>query len=363
MSKIHNIKFIFQIFLWPFSVIYGIVVGIRNWCFDKGILRSKSYEMPIISVGNLAVGGTGKTPHTEYLIRLLKDKYQIATLSRGYGRKSSGFVLADEKSTAKIIGDEPFQMWQKFRNIKVAVCESRCNGVEKLMSQFADLQVVLLDDAYQHRYIKSGLSVVLTDYNRPLATDNLLPMGRLREPKKNINRADVVIVTKCPADLSDAEMSKIAQSLHLGDKQELFFSTLQYENLHPLFVKNAAALENTDLRNKTVLLLTGIAHPELITNYLSNYAKEVVPMTYSDHHSFSDADFLKIEERFCAIPSDEKIIVTTEKDAARLRNFCFAQHVMENVYTLGIKVEFLQQKEEIFNKKILDYVEKNRRSR
>ena len=223
--------------LTPLSWLYGIGVGIRNQMFELGILKSKAFDVPVISVGNITVGGSGKTPHVEYLIRQLHDKVKVAVLSRGYKRKSRGYVLADKQSTARDIGDESYQILKKFPGIYVAVDKKRCNGIERLTSDEAtkDTDVILLDDAYQHRYVKPGINILLVDYHRLIIYDKLMPAGRLREPQSGKARADIVIITKCPADLKPMEFRVLTKALNLYPYQKLFFTTLEYGDLQPLY--------------------------------------------------------------------------------------------------------------------------------
>ena len=251
--------------LLPFSWLYGLGVKLRNQLFDMGVLKSKSYDIPVISVGNITVGGTGKTPHTEYLVRLLSKKYKVAVLSRGYKRKSKGFLLATPDTPVEQIGDEPFQMKRKFPDIYVAVDKDRCHGIERLCDKSVapDLDVIILDDAYQHRYVKPGVNILLVDYHRMIVEDRLLPAGRLREPKEGKNRANIVIVTKCPHDIKPMGIRVISKALNLYPYQKLYFSTFRYREMIPLFDKQASRRTLDQLaENEQVLLLTGIAMPE-----------------------------------------------------------------------------------------------------
>ena len=255
--------------LYPVSWIYGAVVVMRNKLFDWGIFRSKSFDVPVICFGNLAVGGTGKTPHTEYLIKLLHDKYQVAVLSRGYKRRTKGYVLATPQCTAKTIGDEPYQMYTKFSSVTLAVDEKRCHGIEKLLKlKEPSTDVILLDDAFQHRHVKAGLNILLTDYHRLFCDDTLLPAGRLREPVSGKNRAQIVIVTKCPQDIKPIDYNIITKRLNLYPYQQLFFSSFRYGNLQPVFPTmspdtNANSTNHevalSSLTNTDILLMTGIA--------------------------------------------------------------------------------------------------------
>jgi tetraacyldisaccharide 4'-kinase len=336
-------------FLLPLACLYGIAVWIRNRLFDRRILPATSFPLPVISIGNLAVGGTGKTPHTEYLIRLLKDNCRVAVLSRGYRRATSGFLLAaagDGPTTSSDIGDEPYQIWQKFPNITVAVDSKRTRGIRQLLALPEDKrpEVILLDDAYQHRYVVPSLSLLLTDYHRLLFNDRLLPAGRLREPAGNISRAQIVVVTKCPEDLRPAERQAIAGGLRLHPGQTLFFSSLRYGRLLPVFRENPVreiAPETLKQRHTAVLLVTGIAHPEPLIDELSRCTERLQTMIYPDHHAFSGKDLLAIREACVRLDAEHKIIVTTEKDAARLANAARVPEALRNVlYYLPVEVTF-----------------------
>ena len=354
--------------LLPLSWLYGLGVGFRNLLFEMGILKSRPYSTPVISVGNITVGGTGKTPHVEYLIRLLKDRAKVAVLSRGYKRKTSGFVLAGDDATVRTIGDEPYQMKTKFPNITVAVDKKRTRGIEKLTSgdYVKDIDVILLDDAFQHRYVKPGINILLVDYHRLIIYDKLLPAGRLREPVVSKNRADIVIVTKCPKDLKPMEFRVITKAMSLYPYQQLFFSTHEFETLRPVFptAPNAEITQtlSESLADKNVLLLTGIASPEQMLIDLKSYAKEVTPLAFSDHHDFKKKDVDRINEAFNALPSP-KLIVTTEKDETRLKQVeGLSDEVKSLLYVLPIKIEILLDQENTFNQSIINYVRKNSRN-
>jgi tetraacyldisaccharide 4'-kinase len=351
----------------PLSWLYGLGVGFRNMLFEMGVLKSRSFKVPVISVGNITVGGTGKTPHVEYLIHLLKDQMKVAVLSRGYKRKSFGFVMANANTTMREIGDEPFQMKQKFPDITVAVDKKRTRGIEKLTSgkYVEGINVILLDDAFQHRYVKPGINILLVDYHRLVIYDELLPSGRLREPVKSKDRADIVIVTKCPTDLKPMEFRVITKAMHLYPYQQLFFSTHEYDDLKPLFpnqenLGNPGSLNN--LRGKNVLLLTGIASPEQMLQDLQSYTDNIQPLSFPDHHNFRKKDIERINDAFEALPSPKRII-TTEKDASRLAGTeGLSDEVKQHLYVLPIHIKLLQDQEELFIKKILSYVRKDKRN-
>ena len=354
--------------LLPFSWLYGFGVGFRNMLFEMGILKSRSYTVPVISVGNITVGGTGKTPHVEYLIRLLKDKVNVAVLSRGYKRKSHGFVLADAETPMKMIGDEPYQMKQKFPDITVAVDSKRTRGIDHLIGGEAgkDIDVVLLDDAFQHRYVKPGINILLVDYHRLIIYDELLPAGRLREPVKSKDRADIVIITKCPWNLKPMEFRVITKAMKLYPYQQLFFSTHEYEMPIAVFPEEQGKLgasETLDslasLKDKNVLLLTGIGSPEQMKHDMEQMTDHVTPLTFSDHHDFKQKDIVAINEAFAALP-EPKVIITTEKDATRLAVLEeLSSEVKQHLYKLPIYIQIMQDQEELFNQAIIGYVRKN----
>ncbi len=349
--------------LLPLSWLYGIGVKLRNNLFEIGILKSKSYRTPVISIGNITVGGTGKTPHTEYLIRLLSPKYKVAVLSRGYKRKSKGFILAKPETPMQIIGDEPYQMKQKFPDIHVAVDKDRRRGIEQLCDQqtVSHTDVILLDDAYQHRYVKPGVNILLVDYHRMIGEDKLLPAGRLREPFEGKERANIVIVTKCPTDIKPIGYRVISKSLNLRPYQKLFFSTLKYGALSALFHNDTRSID-TLKKNEHVLLLTGIASPEQMKMDIEAYSKHITPLAFEDHHYFSGKDAELINQTFEQLPAS-KIIITTEKDATRLKHLDgLNEKVKESIYILPIEIEILQNKQKMFNEIITGYVHKNSRN-
>ena len=353
--------------LLPLSWLYGLGVGFRNLLFEMGILKSRSFSTPVISVGNITVGGTGKTPHVEYLVHLLKDQAKVAVLSRGYKRKTSGFVLADKDATVRTIGDEPFQMKTKFPDITMAVDKRRTRGIENLTSgeYVKDIDVILLDDAFQHRYVKPGINILLVDYHRLIIYDKLLPAGRLREPIVSKNRADIVIVTKCPKDLKPMEFRVITKAMSLYPYQQLFFSAHEFEALRPVFQEKSELPEHMELSalaDQHILLLTGIASPEQMLIDLKTYTKEVTPLAFSDHHNFKKKDIEQINEAFSALPSP-KLIITTEKDETRLKQVeGLSDEVRKHLYSLPIKIKILLDQENIFNQSIINYVRKNSRN-
>lgn len=353
--------------LYPLSWLYGIGVWLRNKLFDRGWLRSKSFDVPIICVGNLAVGGTGKTPHTEYLIKLLQGAgFSVATLSRGYKRKSRGYQLADAHSDARQIGDEPYQMKQKFPNVQVAVDADRRRGIGQLLKPgMPAIDVILLDDAFQHRYVKAGLNILLTDYHRLLCDDALLPAGRLREPASGKHRAQIVIVTKCPETIKPIDFNFIAKRLQLYPCQQLYFSGFRYGMLEPLFPGNGNSPKAlaSFCGDEQVLLVTGIASPTPLQREVEAHTPHVSLLAFADHHEFSAKDLQRMKERFMHIESPQRLIITTEKDAARLKHHpALDADLKPHIYVLPIEIEILQNQQPIFNQKIIDYVKSHSRN-
>ena len=351
--------------LLPLSWLYGIGVKLRNLLFEIGILKSRSFQTPVVSVGNITVGGTGKTPHVEYLISILKDQFQVAVLSRGYKRKSKGFIIADSNTPMPMIGDEPYQMKQKYPNVTVAVDKDRCHGITELEAANKDLNVVLLDDAFQHRYVKPGINILLVDYHRLIIYDRLLPAGRLREPLNGKDRADIVIVTKCPKELKPMEYRVVTKAMQLYPYQRLYFTTLAYDSLRPVFpdaCKCTTAISLEELADKQIMLITGIASPEQLIHDLVPYNDHITHLSFADHHQFRPKDVQIINDTFATMDG-HKIIITTEKDATRLHNTeGLSEEVRKNIYILPVRICFMQDQEQMFNQQIIGYVRKNSRN-
>ena len=352
--------------LLPLSWLYGFIVFIRNKLFDWKILKQKEYPIPVICVGNITVGGTGKTPHTEYLIELLKKKYKIAVLSRGYKRKTSGYILATNSSTVAQIGDEPYQIKNKYPDILVAVDSKRQRGIENLLDLPKEErpEVILLDDAFQHRYVKPSFTILLTDYNRLMTHDALLPAGRLREPAHYAEKADVVIVTKCPTSTNPLDQRILSKDIQVYPYQNLFFTSFEYGLLTPVFEHNKPKLTLNEINNKDVLIVAGIANPKPFYRKIRRYAKKAEKMLYADHYQFNEKDIAEIEEKANSLGKREKIIITTEKDAARLKSFDnLNKSFKEMLYYLPIEVTFVNEHDkEIFNNKITEHVRENSRN-
>lgn len=352
--------------LLPLSWLYGAVVSARNKLFDWNIFKQKQFpEVSVICVGNLTVGGTGKTPHIEYLIELLKPKYKVAVLSRGYKRQTAGFILANADSGYSEIGDEPFQIKRKFPDIVVAVDRNRRNGIERLLQlpESQKPEVILLDDGFQHRWVKPSYAVVLSDYNRPIYEDTLLPAGRLRETIGSLTRANIVLVTKCPKDMKPIDMRIASNSFKLFPYQSLMFTTTTYGQLIPL-EENRKPLALPEIVDKEVLLVTGIASPDPLVKKLNEFSSKVKHLAFPDHHNFIENDLETIAEQFSELTENKRMIVITEKDAVRLSSFKnISEDIVPFVYYIPIKVSFIDEEEQMqFNKKILNHVRKNTRN-
>ncbi len=354
-----------HILLYPFSLVYGAITAIRNFLYDTEVLKSHEFSIPVICIGNITAGGTGKTPHAEYLIRLLGKDFRTAFLSRGYLRKSRGFRTADLEAGVKDIGDEPLQISRKFPEIIVAVDADRVRGVKTILTEYPDTEVIILDDGFQHRRITPGLSVLLTDYQRLMISDHLLPYGNLRESLKNIRRADIIVVTKSPSDLSPMDMRIIRKNIDKAPYQELFFTSLAYGSPVPVF-SEAPAWDSPDrckMKDLRVLLVTGIANPDPFREYLSASFAEVVHLSFHDHHDFSATDMENIAATFTGIKGQDKVIITTEKDAQRLREIAnIAQPLKTAAYYVPLTVLFREEEKKLFDNLIVNYVRKNKRN-
>lgn len=330
---------ILRYLLFPFAWLYGGAMAFRNLCYNLGIYPSKKMDKALIVVGNLSMGGTGKSPHIEYLIRKFSGKYPLATLSRGYGRKSKGFLLADANSTVADVGDEPLQFKKKFPKIPVAVNGNRVQGVEKIVQSHPETKVILLDDAFQHRKLKAGLNILLTDYSRPFWKDHVFPMGYLREWKTGKKRAQIIIVTKCPKTLSSEEQKKIVERIRPGSDQKVYFSYLKYSSLLGLNT-------NKELKfsaDQSVLLVTGIANPAPLYGYLKKNFRKVDHVAFDDHHEFSESDAASIKAAFLRLQGASKVIITTEKDAMRMTAPDFNNLP---VYYLPMEISILEREQE-----------------
>ena len=342
----------FRILLLPFAIIYGFIISVRNYLYDSNKLKSATFNFPIICVGNLAVGGTGKSPMVEYLIRLLKDDYSIATLSRGYKRKTRGYVLASDKTTALEIGDEPMQFHKKFPGVAVAVGEERIVAVPHLLQDKPNLQAIILDDAFQHREINAGFNILLTEYENRFANDFFLPTGDLRDEKKSYKRANIIVITKCPGELSEEKKTELLYEIHAWPGQQVYFTKIVYGIPYHIF--NTEKIYNLT-EDVEVLLVCGIANPRPLKEYLHNESKTYYQLSFNDHHIFNIDDLNNIKEKFNEIDEPNKIILTTEKDAVRFTKFA---RELENLplYVLPIHHEFLFNEGKLFDKSVSSYI-------
>jgi tetraacyldisaccharide 4'-kinase len=340
-----------RILLFPFSLIYALIVTVRNWCFDKKILPSTSFNLPVICVGNLAVGGTGKSPMVELLIRLLKDRYPIAVLSRGYKRKTRGYALANATTTALDIGDEPMQFHTKFPEVAVAVGEERIVAIPQLLHDRPETRAIILDDAFQHRAVKAGLNVLLTDYSNLFTRDWWLPSGDLRDAPSSCRRAEAIVVTKCPDDLDEDQRRAIATEIGPRSGQEVFFSSIQYGKPYHITRLDGGVIDE----EVEVLLVTGIANPEPLKQWLNDHSRTYYEIAYGDHHIFTIDDLHTITRRFSGITAGKKLILTTEKDAVRLIKF---RQELEGwpFYVLPITPQFLFGEEGRFADMIIQFI-------
>ncbi|MFT6717191.1 MAG: tetraacyldisaccharide 4'-kinase [Saprospiraceae bacterium] len=356
--------FLIKVALLPVSFLYGVIVFVRNRLFDMGILSSKSFDIPVISVGNITVGGTGKSPHVEYLIRLLKQNKNLATLSRGYKRSTKGFLLATDAHGHHDIGDEPLQFYKKFPEVKVSVDEKRVHGVTTLMNDFPKLEVVLLDDAFQHRWIVPGLNILLIRYSDIGDKQFMMPSGYLREWRRGRNRADVIIVTKSPEVFSPIEARRITSALEPKPYQKVFFSYVKYLKAKP-FTPVAELLEQREgafaIADFKVLLVSGIQNSSSLRTYLEHKTKEVKVSDFDDHHDYSIADLLRIINEYDEIVGTKKIIITTEKDSMRLLDERLFP-IIQNYPVFYVPIEILiHHQENGFDTLVKDYVRRDKR--
>lgn len=351
-----------QILLFPFSLLYGIAVIFRNLCYDLRIFKVYKFKEPVISVGNLVAGGSGKTPFIEYLIKLISSQYYVATLSRGYGRKTKGFILVSETANASLIGDEPMLYHTKYKNILVAIGEKRSEAINKLLELQPKPEVILMDDAFQHRSVKPGLNILLLEYDSLFKVNFLLPAGNFREPFFYRQRADIFIVTKTPASLDDHKRRKAVRKINPSHQQRVWFSYVQYMNVMPV---NSNVVQNFKIEKKTkVLLLTGIADPLPLKTYVEKTFTLSRLLRFADHYDFNETDLKRIRKVFENISGEEKIIITTEKDYMRLMKENLKPIVDTlPLYTLPIEIKFLHSDSEIAAQTILEYAGKNTANR
>lgn len=343
-----------KILLLPFSLLYGLGVSGRDFFYRTGMLKSVKFNIPLISVGNLSVGGAGKTPHIEYLVRLLKDYLNVATLSRGYGRKTQGYLMVQSDATAEQVGDEPLQFKRKFPDLTVTVAESRAFAIPQMLSESPDTQVILLDDAFQHRSVTPGLNILLTEYSHPFTKDWLLPSGRLREWRSSYKRADLIVVTKCPKELSEAEKTRVTQEIKPFPHQRLFFSYYNYGQ--PYFIFNQQLVANL-AADWQVVVICAIARTDYLVEYLQEKVENVTLLEFEDHHYFNEDDMQELKRSFDQLKGQKKIILTTEKDAVRLElHYKFLKDNQLPVFALPVQVQFHFGEGEQFDQTVKDFL-------
>lgn len=353
-----------NIFLYPVSLIYGLITGFRNFLYNTGILPSTVFPIPVISIGNITVGGTGKTPHTEYLVDLLRKNFRVATLSRGYKRETGDFRIATPMSTVSEIGDEPMQIFSKFPDILVTVDKKRVNGAWRIMHYAPDTEVIILDDGFQHRSLTPGISILLSDFERPFMNDDMLPFGNLREHSSNMRRADVILITKCPKNLNPIQKRLILKEIGKAPYQNLYFTSLSYRSPLPVFDKGMDQFyfDLTKCSGSGIVLLTGIANPKPLKEYLHKFFSEIIELAYPDHYSYKKQDIIAITAAYNDMKSSTKYIMTTEKDAVRLREFTDIEDPVKSaLFYIPVCITFLNDEKDEFDKLILDYVRKNKK--
>ncbi len=341
-----------RVIIYPISWIYGLIITIRNMLFDLKILKSTKYDIPIICVGNISVGGTGKTPHVKHLIHILKNK-NICVISRGYGSKNKGLRIVENTSSYLDVGDEPLEIKKEFSNCIVIVCSNRRFGINYIKKNYPKTDVIIMDDGFQHRWVKAGLYIILNDYNNHTYNDKILPLGRLREFTKGLSRADIIITTKCPEEIDIKEKEKIIQKLHITENQKSFFSRINYQIIESIFDNKKTIQLSKEL---DVLLITSIAKPDLLVNKIDEEVKSFTYLRFKDHHIYTQKDINHILDKFNKIKSDKSVILTTEKDKVKLENFNIDLKDID-IYFIPINIIIDNKKE--FKKEILQYVESN----
>jgi tetraacyldisaccharide 4'-kinase len=355
-----------SILLYPFSLIWRFISGFRNFLFDSGILNSREFSIPVICIGNLSAGGTGKTPHAEYLIDLLNKSFNVAFLSRGYKRKTRGFLLAGPELKVSDIGDEPMQVFRKFPGNTVAVDRNRVRGISNILKERPETGIIILDDGFQHRRITPGLSILLSDYENLMIRDNLLPYGNLRESAHNMTRADIIIITKSSADLSPIQRRLIVKEISKAPYQNLYFTTFTYKNPVPVFENASIDTEQfsgTDPDSRGIVLVTGVVNPKPLHEFLKKISGEIILMQFSDHHSFTRRDISRIYDSWDSLKTPAKYVFTTEKDAVRLREFTnIVEPFRSSFYYVPLEIKFLNDNKDEFDNLIIDYVRKNKRN-
>ena len=355
-----------NIILYPASLIYGLITGIRNFMYNTGILPSVQFHLPVICVGNITVGGTGKTPHTEYLVKLLQENFKVATLSRGYKRKSRDFRIASSSSLVSEIGDEPMQIFRKFPETLVTVDINRVHGVTRILEENPETDVIILDDGYQHRRITPGFSILLSDFDRLIVRDHMMPYGNLRESIANMRRADIILITKSPENISPIQRRLIVKEVNKAPYQNLYFTSLTYESPIPVYKNKDPEDPPFDLSQSKgcgIVLITGIANPLPLKDYLQHSAEEIIHLSFPDHYTFKEKDINNIYSAYKDLKPPVKYLITTEKDAVRLREFTnIAEPVRSVFYYIPVGIHFLNDDRDEFDNMIVEYVRNNKRN-
>jgi tetraacyldisaccharide 4'-kinase len=339
-----------------------MITSIRNFLYDTGILDTEEFHFPVICVGNITVGGTGKTPHTQYLADLLRENFKVAVLSRGYKRETSDFRIATASSLVSEIGDEPLQIFRNLPDVLIAVDNNRVHGVDKILEVYPDIEAIILDDAYQHRRIIPGFSILLSDFERPIVSDHMLPYGNLRENKSNMRRADMILITKCPENISPIQRRLIVKGIDKPPYQNLYFTSFRYKPPLPVFagVSVKDYPDSTKCNDCGIVLVTGIANPQPLLEYLQKSYKEITHLTFPDHHNFTEKDLVDIISAYNDLKSITRYLFTTEKDAVRLREFTnIAEPIRSVFFYIPIGIHFLNEDKDEFDNLIIDYVRKN----
>lgn len=355
-----------NIFLYPLSLIYGVITGIRNFMYNTGILPSVEFRLPVICVGNITVGGTGKTPQTEYLAGLLRENFKVAILSRGYKRKTRDFRIASSSSLVSDIGDEPIQIFRKFPDVLVTVDRNRVHGVNKILQVNPETDVIILDDGFQHRSITPGFSILLSDFERLIVRDHMMPYGSLRESIGNMRRADIILITKSPENITPIQRRLIVKEVDKAPYQNLYFTSLTYKAPLPVFNNKDPEETHLDLsrcEESGIVLVTGIANPLPLKEYLQKNFSEIIHLSFPDHYNFKETDIISISSAYKDLKSPKKYLFTTEKDAVRLREFTnIAEPIRSAFFYIPVGIQFLNDDKNEFDNMIVDYVRKNKRN-
>jgi len=354
-----------NILLYPLSLIFGLITGIRNFLYDAGIIPSVEFPFPVICVGNITVGGTGKTPHTEYIAGLLRANFKVATLSRGYKRKTRDFRIASSSALVSDIGDEPMQIFRNFPDVLVTVDRNRVHGVNKILQEYPETEVIILDDSFQHRRITPGFSILLSDFERLMVRDHMMPYGNLRENKGNMRRADMILITKSPENISPIQRRLIVKEINKLPYQNLYFTTFRYKSPIPVF-ENCQTVAESEISlcpDCGIVLITGIANPQPLKEYLQKSYSEIIHLSFPDHHNFNEKDLLSISSAYINLKSANRYLFTTEKDAVRLREFInIAEPIRSAFFYVPIGIHFLNDDKDEFDNLIIEYVRKNHRN-